>query len=113
MIKKRMLSLGIIVYVFLLFPELLLAQEIQIVFRNPAIPIETMNNLTWNTRQIKEWRGRPITVNDSLDEMFELDVQVLNLPRELRSTSPRLKICPMPREPESCWEQELYGRQYW
>jgi hypothetical protein len=81
--------------------------KIQMVFTEPDVS-KKMDKLNWGLAELREWKLRPIQkVNNGVDGKFNLTVKVLNVPKTLVGVTPRLKICPVPNEPDRCWDQDV------
>lgn len=85
----------------------LLGDKIQIVFIEPAV-YKQMDKLNWGLPELREWKLHPVNkVNNGLDGKFNLTAKVLNVPKALIGVTPHLKICPVPNEPDRCWNQDV------
>lgn len=85
----------------------LYAQSLKLVFMEPNVS-NSMGHLTWAIPALKEWRRNPKeTVNNGLDGKYTLTVKIVTRHAKLTGTTPRLKICPMPNEPDKCWDQDV------
>jgi hypothetical protein len=107
MLEKTSLILCLSLLIFSPVSKSFGAEKSQIVFIEPDVAKE-MHNLNWGLPKLKEWRRHPTEkVNSGLDGKFNLTVKLLNIQKKLIGETPRLKICPMPNEPNSCWEQDV------
>ncbi|MFC1822660.1 hypothetical protein ACFL9T_08130 [Thermodesulfobacteriota bacterium] len=105
--KKIVFIICLSFFISTLLVQHVVAQQIQIVFLKPNVS-NNMEKLNWGIAALKEWRRQPIEkVNNGLDGKFNLTVEILNISNNLIGKTPRLKICPMPNEPDKCWDQEV------
>jgi len=107
MMKKTVFSILFSMALSLACTEANCNEKMQIVFVEPDVS-KNMTTLNWNLPELKSWRRLPIErVNNDHDGKFSLTVKLLNMPQDLIGEVPRIKICPIPQDPNRCWEQEV------